>query len=171
MNLLSIYVTNLGKYNEGELVGEWLQLPCTEEELQETFKNIGINEEYEEYFITDYESECGIEINEYSSIKKLNEQLEELEPLIKTGTDLNKLNAMVNELRFNLTEVVDNWNDYEFIDGQTAEDYIYEMINDNYDLKTIVDSWLYRYITIDYQAIAEEDDRLYETNEGLLIEL
>ena len=28
------FVTNLGKYNEGMLVGEWVKLPTTEEEMQ-----------------------------------------------------------------------------------------------------------------------------------------
>lgn len=23
-----VFITNLGKYNEGELVGKWLDLPC-----------------------------------------------------------------------------------------------------------------------------------------------
>ena len=32
------YITNLGKYNEGELVGEWVKFPTTSEELQ---KEIG----------------------------------------------------------------------------------------------------------------------------------
>ena len=27
------FVTNLGKYNEGELVGEWVHFPTTEEEM------------------------------------------------------------------------------------------------------------------------------------------
>lgn len=53
--MMNIFITNLGKYNEGELVGEWVTLPISEKKLQELFKRIGINEEYEEYFITDYE--------------------------------------------------------------------------------------------------------------------
>ena len=28
------FVTNLGKYNEGELVGEWVHFPTTEEEMK-----------------------------------------------------------------------------------------------------------------------------------------
>lgn len=28
--MLKIYVTNLGKYNEGFLIGKWLELPATE---------------------------------------------------------------------------------------------------------------------------------------------
>ena len=53
--MMNIYLTNLGKYNEGELIGEWVQLPISNEDLQKVFERIGINEEYEEYFITDYE--------------------------------------------------------------------------------------------------------------------
>ena len=49
------FVTNLGKYNEGELVGEWVEFPITNEEMQEVFKRIGIGGRYEEWFITDYE--------------------------------------------------------------------------------------------------------------------
>ena len=84
---ISIYVTNLGKYNEGYLVGEWLELPATDEEIAATLEKIGISDEpdgfgryYEEYFITDYESEIdGLKIGEYDSIDELNELAEKLE--------------------------------------------------------------------------------------------
>ena len=33
------FVTNLGKYNEGELVGEWVKFPTTEEEMQKVTDN------------------------------------------------------------------------------------------------------------------------------------
>ena len=36
------FITNLGKYNEGELVGEWVKFPITNDEMQEVFKRIGI---------------------------------------------------------------------------------------------------------------------------------
>ena len=38
------FITNLGKYNEGELVGEWVKFPTTAEELKEVFKHIGIGQ-------------------------------------------------------------------------------------------------------------------------------
>ena len=41
------FVTNLGKYNEGMLVGEWLKLPTTEEEMQKVFERIGIGKQDE----------------------------------------------------------------------------------------------------------------------------
>ena len=55
------FITNLGKYNEGELVGEWVKFPTTSEELQKVFERIGIGSKddfgnpYEEWFISDYD--------------------------------------------------------------------------------------------------------------------
>lgn len=43
--MMNIYLTNLGKYNEGQLIGEWVELPVSNEELQKVFERIGINEE------------------------------------------------------------------------------------------------------------------------------
>lgn len=55
--MISIFITNLGKYNEGELVGEWLELPATSKEIEHCLVQIGIDGiHYEEYFLTDYES-------------------------------------------------------------------------------------------------------------------
>lgn len=39
---LEAFITNLGKYNEGKLIGEWLKFPTTPEELQNVFERIGI---------------------------------------------------------------------------------------------------------------------------------
>ena len=88
------YITNLGKYNEGELVGEWVKFPTTSEELQEVFERIGIGSKdefgntYEEWFITDYdcyvtELKEGFHFGEYESLDELNylaSKIEELEP-------------------------------------------------------------------------------------------
>lgn len=55
------YITNLGKYTEGNTVGEWVDLPTTRDKLQDTMKRIGIGDKrpdgttYEEIFITDYD--------------------------------------------------------------------------------------------------------------------
>lgn len=86
---ISIYVTNLGKYNEGYLVGEWLELPATDEEIAATLERIGISDKpdasgryYEEYFITDYESDIdGFYCGEYESIAHLNEIAEQIEDI------------------------------------------------------------------------------------------
>ena len=170
MSLLNVCVTNLGKYTEGELIYEWLGLPCAEDEFQEVLGRIGINDEYEEYFITDYESDCGMEVGEYENIPELIGQMEELEMLIKNKNDENKAKAMISELDFSIQEVIDNWDNYDFIDGWTAEDYERDMVESCYDVENLVKGWLSNYITIDYEAMARDDDRIYETNEGILYE-
>lgn len=67
MDELRVYIANLGKYNEGELVGEWFILPVDEEKVAE---QIGLNEIYEEYAIHDYE--LPFEVDEYTSLEELN---------------------------------------------------------------------------------------------------
>lgn len=80
--MLRIYLTNLGKYNEGQLIGEWLNLPCTDDELEAVKERIGINAQYEEWFISDYETDIqGVEVGEYDNLDELNEFAEELDDL------------------------------------------------------------------------------------------
>ena len=48
--VINAYVTNLGRYNEGCLVGESLALPANTEEVQALFERIGVDgKRYEEY--------------------------------------------------------------------------------------------------------------------------
>ena len=74
--LFEAYVTNLGKYNEGELVGEYLKFPTTTEEVQALFKRIGVDGvRYEEFFLTDFESDISDltdYMGEYENIDELN---------------------------------------------------------------------------------------------------
>lgn len=84
--MFRVFITNLGKYNEGELIGKWLDLPC--ENIEEELTSIGVSDEpdengnyYEEYFITDYENDYNYKVGEYDSLDDLNEIAEELENL------------------------------------------------------------------------------------------
>ena len=87
--MINVYITNLGKYNEGDLIGKWLELPATDEEIENVIKEIGIDGVlYEEYFFTDWEVIDGIEISEYSSLKKLNEIATTLKNLNKFGMEI-----------------------------------------------------------------------------------
>ena len=84
------FITNLGKYNEGALVGEWVKFPTTAEELQKVFERIGIGSKddfghpYEEWFITDYD--CYVDglyemLGEYENLDELNYLASKLEEL------------------------------------------------------------------------------------------
>ncbi len=75
------FITNLGKYNEGELVGEWVKFPTTAEEMKKVFERIGIGKKddfgnpYEEWFISDYDCYVGNlydKLGEYESLDELN---------------------------------------------------------------------------------------------------
>lgn len=71
---MKIFLTNLRKYNEGQLIGKWLELPASNEEIVESLKQIGINDECKDYFISDYECQfSAIDIKKNSSIEELND--------------------------------------------------------------------------------------------------
>lgn len=82
--MIKVFITNLGKYNEGLLIGKWLELPATEKEIADVLEKIGISDKpdedgnyYKEFFITDYETDVdGLRIGEYDNLKKLNELAE-----------------------------------------------------------------------------------------------
>lgn len=74
--MLEAFVTNLGRYNEGHLDGEFLKLPATTEDVQALLKRIHVDGvRYEEIFITDYETDVsGLYdcLGECESIDELN---------------------------------------------------------------------------------------------------
>ena len=84
------FITNLGKYNEGELVGEWVKFPTTAEEMKKVFDRIGIGQKdefgqpYEEWFITDYDCYVGAlydKLGEYENLDELNYLAAKLEEM------------------------------------------------------------------------------------------
>lgn len=77
--MIEICLTNLGKYNEGELIYSRLVLPATTEEICAAYDEIEVADGtmYEEAFISDYETDInGLSISEYASIDDLNELAE-----------------------------------------------------------------------------------------------
>jgi len=85
MTIISAFITNLGKYNEGELAGEWHDFPTTREAIFRTFEEIGIDGVcYEEFFITDYDCEAkGLSehLGEYAGVDELNYLASKIESL------------------------------------------------------------------------------------------
>lgn len=72
---ISIYPTNLGRYNEGYLVGDWIELPMKHDELWQTINKVcKVDPFHEEIFISDYETDSGIDLllSEYESIDEVN---------------------------------------------------------------------------------------------------
>ena len=76
---LKAYITNLDKYNEGVLMGEWVTFPIDEDELKEVFERIGIDGQSQEYFFSDFDAPCEMNFGEHLSIDYLNEIAEKLD--------------------------------------------------------------------------------------------
>lgn len=163
-----IAITNLGKYNEGILSFKWLELPCTEEELQETLQAIGIDGmEYEEYFISDYETEIsGLRIGEYESIDALNELFDTYENLEEYEKEA--FAAMIEGYGFSHKEALERIEsgDYDFYSGASLKDVAYALVDDGCfgDIPENIANY------IDYDAIAYdlEIDGYCETSKGAI---
>ena len=74
--MIEAFITNHGKYNEGELRGGYLKFPATSQEVKNLLSRIGVDGvSYEETFITDYDTEIpGLKscLGEYENIDELN---------------------------------------------------------------------------------------------------
>ena len=102
---ISIYLTNLNRYINGMLCGEWVKLPIPQEELDAVIGRIG--SEGDEFFITDYEVLFGnLHISEYASIQEVNELAERLEGL--ADHEYEKLAAILEcESSMSIAEVLE----------------------------------------------------------------
>ena len=125
------FVTNLGKYNEGELVGEWVKFPTTAEEMKQVFDRIGIGKTgdfgqvYEEWFITDYD--CHVDglydkLGEYESLDELNYLASKLDEMdrgefeqFQAAMEIGDHSGSVQEI-INLTENLDCYDVYPGIE-------------------------------------------------------
>lgn len=137
-------LTNLGKYNEGELIFKWISFPISNEDLQTVLKEIGIDgKEYEEYFITDYECEIdGVydKLGEHTSIRDLNALGERLEEM--SSHDLKHFGAVIEAFGasdvaeiINITYNLDCWDFLPDIENDHDLGYYWIEESGAYDTK------------------------------------
>ena len=138
-SLFEAYITNLGKYNEGRLVGETLKFPATTEEVQALLKRIGVDGvRYEEIFITSFDGDVlGLydHLGEYESIDELNHLAHVLSDLDQS--DIEKFEAVIDSGEYtgsvhDLINLAQNLDCYDFYPGIDSEEalgraYIEEM--------------------------------------------
>ena len=125
--MIRIALTNLKKYNEGELVFEWVELPC--DDFGEVFDRIG----HDEYFISDYEcDEFHISIHEYENLERLNEIAEELNNL--KSYELKILTAIIEVEGTNIEYALMILREerYFFYRVDSFEEFIDLIIDDGY---------------------------------------
>lgn len=159
--MFEAFVTNLGMYPEyGVEVGEYLTFPTTREEVQALFARIGIDgKRYDEYFITNYESDVlGLYdyLGEYESLDELNylahllekmapDELEKLEAAMDTGEYTSSVKDLIN-----LTQNLDC---YEFYGGISTDEELGRMYILDFDAIQVPEH-LVDYI--DYEAYGRD---------------
>lgn len=153
--MIKLYVANLGKYNEGNLVGNWIELPKSEDEIKQFLsEQVGINEQYEEWAIHDYEKDIdGLKIGEYDNIYELNELAQQMEDL-----DENQLKALSAFLQDgckieDAIEHVNNGDYFVFSDCNDMSDVAYQYIDETGVLNNVPEQ-LQNYF--DYEAYGRD---------------
>lgn len=151
------FITNLGKYNEGELVGEWVSFPVDEDEFKKILNRIGINPNYEEWFVTDYD--CNLngfdwsELGEYPNL----EDLQEFGELVQNIDDSEAV-SNAYEVTSDLKEALEGLEngDINYYSGvKTWDDWGHYIIDNLYgDISSIGLDVIETYI--DYAALGRE---------------
>lgn len=161
MEEMKVYIANLGKYNEGELVGAWFDLPIDYEEVKE---KIGLNNEYEEYALHDYE--LPFKVDEYTSIENLN-RIYELIQELDGSPIIEELNDILLYWFSDIEELVEHKEDIIcYSDCESMEDIAYRYVEEG--LFGEVSDWLSMYIN--YSAIARDleiNGNFLVTNHGI----
>ena len=148
MTVFEAYITNLGKYAEGQLVGETLKFPATTE-VQSLLKSIGVDGvRYEEIFITDFDGDVlGLydHLGEYENIDELNHlacviseldqgDLEKFEAVIDRGEYTSSVKGLIN--------LAQNLDCFEFYPGVTDDETLGRIYVEDMELLDVPDNVL-----------------------------
>ena len=142
------FITNLAKYLDCELVGQWIDFPIDEDELAEVLEEIGINEEHEEFFFTNWEtdySEITKSLGQFESIEDVNDWAEGID-----FYDASFIAAIIEATGCDLQEALDNADNVTFYEGYTLEEVAENIVEDCYDLPEIAERYF------DYEAFARD---------------
>ena len=149
MTVFEAYITNLGKYAEGQLVGETLKFPATTEEVQSLLKNIGVDGvRYEEFFITAFDGDVmGLYdyLTEYENLDELNhlahliseldsDEIETLEAALNEGDHTSSVADIIN--------LVHNLDCYSLHPGVTDDETLGRIYVEDMELLDVPDNVL-----------------------------
>ena len=144
--LFEAYVTNAGKYSEGQLVGETLKFPTTAQEVEALLKRIGVDGvRYQEIFITSFDGDVlGLydHLSEYENLDELNHlacllseltssELETLEAVLDSGDHCSSVRDIIN-----LTQNLDC---YSFYPGVSDEETLGRIYVDDLEMLDVPD--------------------------------
>lgn len=158
---MKVYIANLGKYAEGELIGDWFTFPIDKKDVAE---RIGLNERYEEYAIHDTYN-CPMEIEEYTTIEELNRMYEMMqdfpEEVLDNLEEFRCYFGSVEEVAENLDRIV------FYPDCETMKDVAYYFVHELQALGDIPPA-IEPYIDFEaYGRTLEINGHFIETNDGM----
>ena len=139
---MKIYIANLAKYNEGKLVGEWIELK----------KNVDLHKEIEkicsddEWAIHDYE--LPFKIDEHESI----DALQDLANADLSDYEMASLINLIENHGESLKDALTKYENYVVYQAESLEDLAEQFVNDG--LYGEIPSSLQYYI--DYEAIGRD---------------
>ena len=160
--MLKIFITDLQAYNEGHLVGKWIELPLTAFELAQALsevlsegESVSGTDNHEEHFITDYEwqeHEFFSTIDEYEDIYKLNKKLQ---AIAEVETEKHKAIAflLTEGLATDVKDAIDKADDVTIHENQSMSDLAYDLMQECYNadaLPSIIANH------IDYEGIGRD---------------
>jgi len=114
---IRVYVANLGLYNEGKLMGDWLNLPTSNSEIAAFLKTkVGLNKQYEELAVHDCES--GFNLCEYENLYDLNVLAVKLEQMSDAEKTLAAAYCDANGLKdpSSILNTCEQINDLSYVD-------------------------------------------------------
>ena len=174
MAIASIAITNLNKYVCGCLDFVWLDVPFTDEELDEALDKIEVSHgdkhyfycgnESEELFLTDWECEYNLQISEYCSLERLNEQAEKLEELDDEQREI--VQALLDN-SFDLDDAIEEAENGIFYEGcDDMSDVAMKELDDDSSIPEYIRCY------IDYQSYGEmldSEGQYYPTTNGYFL--
>lgn len=126
MEEMKVFVVNLGKYNEGKETGRWFTVPVDFDVVK---KELGLNRNYEEYAIHDYE--LPFEIGEYTSIEEVNRLAELVEEVVEAGIAESDIKTLCDELSNGIEELAEKAEDIVlYSDASCMEDVAYAVVEE-----------------------------------------
>ena len=158
MSIIQACVTNLGKYNEGELVRKWINLPIEEKEFKEVLNEIGVDgENYKEYFFSDYNYNNieNLNLSKHENIENLNKIAKKIENL--SDYELDAFNAIVQHFGVDDALEFDIYNYSFYPDITNDEELGHYYVDEIYFEDVRAGSVIYDYI--DYESLGFDMSR------------
>lgn len=141
---LKIFLTDLNKYNDGQLFGEWIDVfdvvnECNDvdECITKSLKQIGIDvtdPNCHEWFITDYETDLDVSIGEHESLETIFNFAKEV--LNADTKDVNVINCVLRYYGDGFNADLSRVDDVVVISGTNG---VYDLSDLGYEMAEMMD--------------------------------